>query len=181
MTVFLTFALKYWREIAFALSVAAAVTWYNIHVHTLIAAAKQEAVMDNNKVWQEHEAKAIAEAKAQAQSAYDQHDRDLKAIIQKQTTEAANAKTQHDHDVAAIRAGTLRLRIPDSVCAGGPSLPPTAADSHPAPEGIALPDGLAERLFALADEADANLSELNACWQIVASDRKAFSTTKGSP
>lgn len=112
----------------------------------------------------EDKAKAKDEAHAKALV-------DLGARYEKEIT---NAKAQRDKDVAAAHAGALVLRfLPDRPSSG--LIVPNGAAGAPGSDGpqtVELPRAVTADLYALADDADAVVSQLSACQAVVQSDRK---------
>lgn len=81
--------------------------------------------------------------------------------------EFEDVEARRVRDVAAARAGTLRLRIPGSVCPG----PATQAGAAPAgsdgAEAGELPREVAADLLTLANDADNVVNQLTACQAVV--------------
>lgn len=87
----------------------------------------------------------------------------------------ANAHTQRLADIAAIDAGTLRLRDPgtDNQACGSPA--PVAASGssgHHGSEGAYLSSKAAQFLLGLTAEADSIVNQLTACQQVLRDERK---------
>lgn len=76
-------------------------------------------------------------------------------------------ESQHLRDVDAVRAGALKLRIPNACPANrmpGPSTPASGSDGATACE---LPQPLANALLGAAADADRNTLQLSACQAVV--------------
>lgn len=99
----------------------------------------------------------------------------VNAIQTKFQKDLKHEKTRHDSTVAALRAGTLRLRIPVASCpAGGGSAggaPGTGTSGRDAAPRAELSEPAAEFLVGLASDADQVVHQLTACQAIVAADR----------
>lgn len=141
--------------------------------------------------WQAREAKQQAAAAARYKKLYDAYrkaEQDnaaaLAEIATKLEKERTDANKQHAADIAALRAGTLRLRDPGS--AAVPACRGSAAETGPASSGCngcasgqlpAAPAGLlsgqaSEFLVDLAADADDVARQLAACQQVIINDRK---------
>lgn len=151
--------------------------------------AKKE-ITSLNKGWVDAEAAAIKKSKDAAALEEAAHKAQQAANDAKHAKELADekarAKTQHDKDVADARSGALSLRVPASICAGGPDVPSSAGGRDPASQAtLRLPSETSADLLSLADDATAesrsDALELARCWQTVADDRKTFSTTGVKP
>jgi hypothetical protein len=77
----------------------------------------------------------------------------------------------HDRDLAAVRAGTLRLRDASAKC---PSAVPagTGTSSGDGETGAELSPAATEFLLGLADDADGVALQLGACQAVIENDRK---------
>lgn len=132
-------------------------------------------------LWQAREADELRQANAtiaQLQTAYRATERrhaDLMATIsatyQEQLT---NATDQHTTDLAALRAGTLRLR--DRAARQSPAcdrVPETtaAAGGRDGDPGTELSGAAAEFLLGLTNRANRIVEQLTACQAIVRADR----------
>ncbi len=172
MTLILSWLVGNWKLVLGALLVAFVAYVYNAHVDKLIDVATAKAVAERDTVWRTSEQQAVAKANAAKVAEESAHQQQLAAIEAQHLKDLANAKTQHDKDVAAARNGALRLRVPASVCgdSGNVSSPP--GGQSPAGSYVELPRSLVERLFGLADDADALTANYNACLQVIQSDRK---------
>lgn len=102
----------------------------------------------------------------------------IAAVDAARQQEIANAKAQAARDVAAIRAGTLRLRDPGKTFAAGPVATGGSAagqaGSSPgqcdATAGTQLSVEAGEFLYSLLDEADDVVSQLGAAQQVIRLD-----------
>jgi len=142
--------------------------------------AKQET-KDLNQSWVKAEQAAITKAQADARAEEERHRKDLAAIQAQREKDAQDAKVKHDKDVAAARSGALKLRDTAATCSSGPDVSSAAGGGNPATQIATLSDGFTALLIGNADEADALVADDNACWQIVASHQKVFSTTGVKP
>jgi len=89
--------------------------------------------------------------------------------------ELSNAIKQRAADVAAVRAGTLRLRYhnPPSIYAIGDSPAETGpgAGGCDGPKGAELPQSIVADLLGLAADADDVTRQLTACQRVIIEDR----------
>jgi prophage endopeptidase len=88
-----------------------------------------------------------------------------------------NVKLEKDNFVAGVRAGTIRLRIPQSATndhntANADTEAGTSACGCDAKAGTELPQETAEFLWGEASRADEIVEQLNACQSIVNEDRR---------
>lgn len=102
----------------------------------------------------------VQELEAAARAAEQKHAKELAALDRQRRQEEQDAKRQHERDVAAVRAGTLRLRD------RGATSCPAVSGQRPGPEagaaaskrdaeaGTQLSDQAAEFLLGLTSEAD---------------------------
>lgn len=132
--------------------------------------------------WQARESVQLAAANAKlselqtaARDAEQRHAQDAAAVSTAYQKEISNVKTKNDSLTAALRDGSLRLRVP---IATGPnacgSTPAEAGASTPGRDGGAtaeLSDSAAEFLLDLTSEADAVVHQLTACQGLVRADR----------
>lgn len=99
------------------------------------------------------------------------------AVSKKYQRELANAETSKLAALAALDAGTLRLRLndsPDSKACGS-STPAPATDTsgnNGAPQGRFLGAVDSAFLVSLAAEADSVVTQLSACQQLLIDERK---------
>jgi len=119
-------------------------------------------------------AAATKAAEENARAAEQQHARDMAVVAANYERKLENAQAQKDRDVAAAHAGALVLRIPTPACPACGSGPGQAAAPASGGDGgtyTQLPAATTGRLFALADDADAVVLQLQACQAVVAADR----------
>ena len=106
-----------------------------------------------------------------------QHAEDIAALDAKRQQETNDAKIKTDQLVGAARAGSLRLRDPGAQrCPSGrnpAAKTATGAGQHHDAPGANLSATAAEFLLGLTGEADDTVRQLNACQQVVQSDRSA--------
>ncbi len=166
------FLLLYWKWIAAAALLAALTIGYQVHVHHLISAAVDKAVLERDDQWRAKETEAIDKAKAAAKATEAAHAKELGGIRTKYQKEVADAKSKHDSDVANARSGDLGLRVPSNC--------PSAADVSGAAAGSARGDGSSTvelprettaSLYSLANDANAVADQLRACQAVIQSDR----------
>ena len=111
------------------------------------------------------------------------HKADLDRIGADHAKEMARADARRQRDIADARSGALRLSIPSS-CNPDGSSPAQAGGPAAGGDGQArteLPSEVTASLFALADDADAVVSQLSACQAVIISDRQSFPPVKGTP
>lgn len=113
-----------------------------------------------------------------ARKAEQDHALAMAAISTDYERKLSDANKQRAADIAAVRAGTLRLRDP-----GAPGLYPfggIAAQAGPGAcqcngtQGSELSAAAGEFLFGLADDADDLARQLTACQAVVVKDRKTI-------
>lgn len=89
--------------------------------------------------------------------------------------ELSNANKQRAADIAAVRAGTLRLRVqyPASIHALGdrPAETGPGTGGCDAPKGAELPESIVADLLGLAADADDITRQLTACQRVIIEDR----------
>lgn len=89
--------------------------------------------------------------------------------------ELSNANKQRAADIAAVRAGTLRLRVqyPASIYAIGdrPAETGPGAGGCDGPKGAELPESIVADLLGLAADADDVTRQLTACQRVIIEDR----------
>jgi hypothetical protein len=89
--------------------------------------------------------------------------------------ELSNANKQHAADVAAVRAGAIRLRYPNTSSIY--SIGDRPAETGPGtggcdgPKGAELPAATSEFLLSLANDADDITRQLTACQRVIIEDR----------
>ena len=132
----------------------------------------------DNKALQAALAK-VAELQAEVQAREQAHEKALDQIRNKQRKEAADAKRQHEADLAAVRAGTLRLRDPGRAtstaqCDRGPEAAAggTAGGGDGETAG-GLSRAAAEFLLQLVHDADRNTRQLTDAQQVIEEQRRA--------
>ena len=87
----------------------------------------------------------------------------------------ANAHTQRLADIAAIDAGTLRLRDPgtdNQACGSSATVAASGSSGHHGSEGAYLSSKAAQFLLGLTAEADSVVSQLTACQQVLRDERQ---------
>ncbi len=134
-------------------------------------------VTRDNKALRDALAK-VEQLQAEVQAREQAHEDRLEQIRTKQRKESADAKRQHDADLAAVRAGTLRLRDPGSAgsaqCDHRPATAPGAAtgqrDGAPAAELSAEASGF---LLSLMHEADGVTRQLGDAQDVIRAQIKA--------
>jgi cation transport regulator ChaB len=134
-------------------------------------------------VWQARENAELRTANDKIKAMQDSARRDeqahalaLNAVSTNYEKELSDASKLRAADIAAIRAGTLRLR--DQYPASIYSLGNRSAETGPGPggrdgpQGAELPAATSEFLLALASDADDVTRQLTACQQVIIEDRK---------
>jgi len=113
-----------------------------------------------------------ARAKEQA------HQADMDAIETKRLQEVQRAKDQRDHDIAAVVAGTIKLRDPGQTAAGadsGGQRPGSEAGASAGKcdgrAGGQLSPAASRFLLELANEADDVTRQLGSCQAVINADR----------
>jgi hypothetical protein len=180
----LPFAVPTWLIYVAVLAAALGALWY---AYTTIdgrgytrGKSETEAafVKRDNKALQDALAK-VEQLQAEVQAREQAHADRLEQIRTQQRKEAADAKRQHDADLAAVRAGTLRLRDPGSPgsaaqCDHRPAPAPGAAagqrDGAPATELSAEASGF---LLQLMLDADAVTRQLGDAQDVIRAQIKA--------
>lgn len=149
-------ALKHWRPLAVVLLLAIVV--WRIHAHGDAAgAARVQARWDA-----ETAAEAIAAAKAAeaARKIEERHRADLAAAAKRFLADQRKADEDHERTLAALRAGTLRVRERFTCPAvPGAAADPGGADAE-AGRGLGVEDAAA--ILGAAREGDAAIAQLNA-------------------
>lgn len=110
------------------------------------------------------------------------HKADVDQIGAQYAVDLAESKKQAADDVAAARRGALRLSIPAVSCNAHGSVVPDAGAGGSAGDAEArteLPNEITASLYAIADDANEVVRQLDACQAIVEADRKL--TPKGTP
>ncbi len=101
------------------------------------------------------------------------HQAAVAALSEKHQQEKVHAKRQHDRDLAAVRAGTLKLRDPGATataaqCDRSPERPPAAASGGDhAAAGSELSGAASEFLLSLMHEADGVVGQLTAAQALI--------------
>lgn len=119
--------------------------------------------------------KSIIELQAKARQEEAQHAQQLAAVSRTYQEKLQNVRQDNDRFIAGVRAGTIRLRLPEprKTLPGSP-----AAKAVPGPGGCdgkaagELPDAVAEFLWREASRADEITEQLAACQAIVIEDRR---------
>ena len=125
---------------------------------------------------------ALEAAQSAARKAEQEHAQQLADISANYQQELQDASKQHAVDVAAIRAGTLRLRDPGShphACESGVSQTSSPAGGRddqansglPGPDAGVLSDSAAGFIVGEADRADRLAKQLSACQAVINADR----------
>jgi hypothetical protein len=179
----LPFAVPTWAIYAVVVAAALGALWY---AYSTIdgrgyARGKSETVAEyakrDNQALQDALAK-VAQLQAEVQSREQAHEDRLEQIRNKQRKETANAKRQHDNDLAAVRAGTLRLRDPGHPAGttqcdqrAGPAPGATAGLGDGAAAG-GLSEAAAGFLLQLVHDADRNTRQLTDAQQVIEAQRR---------
>lgn len=104
------------------------------------------------------------------------HAAELAAVSTDYERKLSDANKQRAADVAAIRAGTLRLRDPNPpglrACGGLAAQVGAGAGRRDGPEGGELSEAAAGFLLELASDADDVARQLTACQAVVVKDRE---------
>ncbi len=120
--------------------------------------------------------KRIIELTTAARKAEQEHAAAMATVSADYQRRMNDANNQRRHDLAAVRAGTLRLRDPDTTGLGTPGCPPAAAGAgaggRDGAAGGQLSPAASEFLLSLASDADDLARQLAACQGIVAADRR---------
>lgn len=174
MTAVLLFIRTFWQPIAGALLMVAAITFYNHHVNGLI----DEAVSKERKMWQAQAAldeKAAMKKINDLTAEYRAKEREAEARISELSLTyqkaSENAIKQHATDLAAVRAGTIKLRDPGT--SGTSSCPSGTAKTPPSPGGnndgsiTELSPEATEFLLVLAYEADTIARKLATAQEVI--------------
>lgn len=173
----MAFILLYWKQIAIALLVAAAVAAlsyaYNSHVDRLIDEAVTKAVTTTNANWEKAEQVAIAKAHAEAAAKEAEQAKAFASLQTDYQKEKDRADQADSARLAAIHNGS-RLRIP-SGCSSSPNVPnpPTSsAGSNGPPAAQFLGEADSAFLVGEAKRADEIVRQLNLCQATLTSERK---------
>lgn len=156
--------------LAWAFSLAGVGFWQNDAGHTEERAAwvereNTELRTANSKITELND-KARAEEVAHANR--------MSGISTQYQKDLKNAQAQREKDIAAARLGSISLRFtPRSENPGRSPGGETSASASGCDGGATseLPREIVADLFALADDADQVAQQLNACQQIIKSDR----------
>ncbi|MHB1098426.1 MAG: lysis system i-spanin subunit Rz [Burkholderiales bacterium] len=114
--------------------------------------------------------KATIQAQAQADAKQQELAQQMSRIAIKYEQELSDASKQHAADVAAIRAGSLRLRDTRGSCTA-PATPATPGVSD-GETGCQLSEQVTNDLFDLAADADRDAEQLAACQAVIIEDRR---------
>lgn len=174
----LPFAFPAWAIYAVVIAAALGALWYAYSTIDGRGYARGKAEIDaaykdrDNQALRDALAK-VAQLQAEVQAREQAHEQALDQIRNKQRKEAADAKRQHEADLAAVRAGTLRLRDPGRAagaaqCDRGPEAAAagTAVRGDGTPAG-GLSDAAAEFLLQLVHDADRNTRQLGDAQQVI--------------
>lgn len=178
------FVFPTWAIYAAVLAAALGALWYAYATIDGRGYARGKAeteaafVKRDNKALQDALAK-VAQLQADVQAREQAHADALDRIRRTHHQETANAKRQHDADLAALRAGTLRLRDPGTTertaqCDRSPETAPAAAarlgDGAPGAELSAEAAGF---LLSLVHDADALARQLGGAQDVIRAQIKA--------
>jgi hypothetical protein len=132
------------------------------------------------KAYAERDNKALREAlarvqqlQAEVQAREQTHSEALGRIQHRHHQETAHANRQHQADLAAVRAGTLKLRDPGSATGpacgdrGAAAAAAVAAGGSDAAPRAELSGATAEFLLALTSDADAVTRQLTSAQQVI--------------
>ncbi|HEX7116256.1 MAG TPA: lysis system i-spanin subunit Rz [Steroidobacter sp.] len=146
-------------------------------------AGYERGVSEERAKWVARESEELAAANAlieklqrEARAAEQAHAKELAAISKRYQENLRNVEKARDAHIAALRAGALRLRDPEapaceSACGGGVSEASAAAGGRNGPAGGELSAEASEFLLRLTAEADEVARQLQACQEIIRSDR----------
>ena len=178
----LPFAFPSWAIYAVVLAAALGALWY---AYSTIdgrgfdrgKAQTESAYKDrDNKALQAALAK-VAQLQAEVLAREQAHEKALDQIRNKQRKEAADAKRQHDNDLAAVRAGTLRLRDPGATSAtqcdrGTQSATGSTAGVSDGAQTGGLSEAAAGFLLQLVHDADRNTRQLTDAQSVIEAQRR---------
>lgn len=121
-------------------------------------------------------AQTLEKVDAQHRQQQAQWEQQLAAASTQYQEDKHNVEKQRDAAIAALRAGTLRLRDPGAtptVAVGGSAVPNTAASAggRAAGGGAELSRASSEFLLGIAADADEIVQRLTACQAVVRADR----------
>ncbi len=152
-------------------SLAGVGSWQNAAGHTAERTAWQTR---ENAELRTANAKIIT-LQASARRIEQAHSMALSEISTTYEKELHHANKQRSADLAAVRAGTLRLRYsnPASINTTGDHSTETASATGgcDGPEGAELPAAITADLLALAADADDITRQLTACQRVILEDR----------
>jgi len=185
----LPFAFPTWAIYAVVIAAALGALWY---AYSTIdgrgfdrgKAQTESAYKDRDNQALQDALARVAQLQAEVQAREQAHQQALDEIRNKQRKEAADAKRQHDADLAAVRAGTLRLRDPGrpagtAHCDRGPE---AATGSTAGVSDGAAPGGLSEEatgfLLQLVHDADRNTRQLADAQAVINEQRRACNGSK---
>lgn len=166
-------------EGAFLFALAAGIGLGAIYLHHSgykAGAASVQAQWDAQKLADANAyAQALAKADAQARQQQTQWEQKLAAASTQYQEALRNVETKHTAALAALRAGTLRLRDPGAATGqdGNGAVPNAATGAGRRDGGTSgeLSGPSSEFLLGLAAEADEVAERLGACQAVVQADR----------
>jgi len=165
-----------WLAVAAALAVAA---WYAYRAIYDKGAASRDAEVAELKLANRNILLGYATAAQQAEQVIREKQNEKAAAIAaldaKGIKELKNAKTHYERDLAAVRAGTLGVRINGADCAAAGSRGlPAATGAAGMADGTAggLPAGVSERVLGLRNSIESDATKVRglqdyiraACW-----------------
>lgn len=173
-----------WAIYAVAAAAALAALWYAYS--TIDGRGYDRGKAETESAYKDRDNKALKDAlakvaalQADVRAREAAHEKALEEIRTKQRKEAADAKRQHDADLAAVRAGTLRLRDPGRAtstaqCDRGPEAATggTAGGGNGETAG-GLSREASEFLLSLVHDADRNARQLADAQAVIEEQRKA--------
>lgn len=183
------FALPTWAIYALAAAAALGALWWAYDTVDGRGYARGKSEVEAN--YAERDNKALKDAldrvqvlQAEIRAREASHQAAVASLSEKHQQEKAHAKRQHDRDLAAVRAGTLKLRDPGATataaqCDRSPERPPaaTAGGDHAA-TGSELSGAASEFLLSLMHEADGVVRQLTAAQGLI---REQVKTCNGLP
>ena len=118
--------------------------------------------------------KMITDLETKARTSEQDHATAINTIDTNYQRSLTNANTKYAHDIAAIRAGTIKLRDPAaSKCANSGTVSGTPANTSGSDggEGTGLSETTSEFLLTFAHDADEVVNQLQSCQAVLKADR----------
>ncbi len=162
------------------LSVVGAVWWGAATIHDNIYEDGRRA---ERVIWQDAEVKKSAERNARIvqlnaklTALEQEHNKKMSVIETQHLKEIEDANKQKAADIAAVRAGTVKLRYAGNNSgrgsSGGTATAPVGASSVCNDKtGGELPAEVTANLYAIVDDADRNTKQLRSCQEVILADR----------